>query len=222
MKKDNTAVFSPLQKEGSVWQRFVRFCVGIKDSQYVYLCAAFLLPFAIMLGIYACMDIHPFGNNSVLMLDLQAQYIYYYEEIRSLLTEGGSFLYSWKRTLGGEFMGIVAYYGASPFNLLFVLFPKRMIADALMFVNLMKIGSMGLTFGIYIHKTRKPGEMKTLALATMYALCAYSVVQTLDPMWLDAVVFLPLLILGLEALINEKKIILNICMVIVSYSMKKL
>jgi hypothetical protein len=35
-------------------------------------------------------------------------------------------------------------------------------------------------------------------------------VQTLDPMWLDAVVLLPLLILGLEALVNEKKIILYI------------
>ena len=107
-------------------------------------------------------------------------------------------------------MGIVAYYGASPYNLLFVLFPKSMIADALMFINLAKIGSMGFTFGLYIHKTRKPGEMKTLALSTMYALCAYAVVQTLDPMWLDALVFLPLLILGLEALINEKKIILYI------------
>ncbi len=207
MEKKNTAVLRPLEKE-NVLKRFVRFCAGLKNSEYIYLFAAFLLPFAIMLGIYACMEMHPFGNNSVLMLDLQAQYIYYYEEIRTLLTEGGSFLYSWKRTLGGEFMGIVAYYGASPYNLIFALFPKSMAADAMMFINLMKIGSMGLTFGIYMHKTRKPGEMKTLTLASMYALCAYAVVQTLDPMWLDALILLPLLILGLEALINERKIIL--------------
>ena len=207
MKKNRTAALPSLDK-GSAVKRHVRFFAGVKDSEYLFLCAAFFLPFVIMLGVYACLEMHPFGNNSVLMLDIQAQYIYYYEEIRSLILEGGSFLYSWKRTLGGEFMGIVAYYGASPYNLLIVLFPKGMIADALMFINLMKIGSMGLTFGIYIHKTRKPGEMKTLALSTMYALCAYAVVQTLDPMWLDAVVLLPLLILGLEALVNEKKIIL--------------
>jgi len=209
MKKNSSTALPALEK-GSAVKRFVRFLAGLKDSEYLFLCAAFFLPFVIMMGVYACLEMHPFGNNSVLMLDIQAQYIYYYEEIRSLLTEGGSFLYSWKRTLGGEFMGIVAYYGASPYNLIFALFPKGMIADALMFINLMKIGSMGLTFGIYIHKTRRPGEMKTLALSTMYALCAYSVVQTLDPMWLDAVVLLPLLILGLEALINEKKIILYI------------
>ncbi len=209
MEKKNTAVLAPLEKENA-FKRFIRFCARLKDSEYIYLSAAFLLPFAIMMGIYACMSVHPFGNNSVLMLDLQAQYIYYYEEIRSLLTEGGSFLYSWKRTLGGEFMGIIAYYGASPYNLIFALFPKRMMADAMMFVNLMKIGSMGLTFGIYMHKTRRPGEMKTLALSSMYALCAYAVVQTLDPMWLDALILLPLLILGLEALIKERKIILYI------------
>lgn len=209
MKKKKSAALPALEK-GSAVKRLVRFMAGIKDSEYLFLCAAFFLPFVIMMGVYACLEMHPFGNNSVLMLDIQAQYIYYYEEIRSLLTEGGSFLYSWKRTLGGEFMGIIAYYGASPFNLIFALFPKDMIADALMFINLMKIGSMGLTFGIYIHKTRRPGEMKTLALSTMYALCSYAVVQTLDPMWLDAVVLLPLVILGLEALINEKKIILYI------------
>ena len=122
MKKTGSAVLQPLEKE-SLLRRFVRFCAGLKDSEYIYLCAAFLLPFAIMLGIYACMEMHPFGNNSVLMLDLQAQYIYYYEEIRSLLTEGGSFLYSWKRTLGGEFMGIFAYYLSSPFSLIVALFP---------------------------------------------------------------------------------------------------
>ena len=210
MNKDNTVGLQPLEKEHNVFKRIARAFSKLTTSEYIYLSAAFLLPFTIMLGIYACMQIHPFGNNSVLMLDLQAQYIYYYEEIRSLLTEGGSFLYSWKRTLGGEFMGIVAYYGASLYNLIFAIFPKNMTADAMMFINLMKIGSMGLTFGIYIHKTRKPGEMKTLALSCMYALCAYAVVQTLDPMWLDALVYLPLMILGLEALIKERKILLYI------------
>ena len=113
MNKDNTVGLQPLEKEHNEFKRIARALSKLTTSEYIYLSAAFLLPFTIMLGIYACMQIQPFGNNSVLMLDLQAQYIYYYEEIRSLLTEGGSFLYSWKRPLGGEFMGIVAYYGAS-------------------------------------------------------------------------------------------------------------
>lgn len=157
-----------------------------------------------MLGVYACLGKHPFGNGSVLTLDLQAQYVYYYEAIRRLMTEGGSWLYSWQRTLGGEFMGIVAYYMASPFNLILLLFPKSMLADAVMFIQLAKVGSMGLTFAYYLRKTRKTSDMQTVVFAMMYALCAYSVVQLIDPMWLDAMVFLPLLVLGIESMIRQK------------------
>ncbi|MGN1095293.1 MAG: hypothetical protein ACI4QR_02780, partial [Eubacteriales bacterium] len=63
MDKDNTLSLAPLGKE-SAFSRFRRFCGRIKTSEYLYLVAAFLLPFTIMLGIYACMSVHPFGNNS--------------------------------------------------------------------------------------------------------------------------------------------------------------
>ncbi len=174
---------------------------------YCYI-AAFMLPFLIMLGVYACLGKHPFGDGSVLTLDLQAQYVYYFEAIRRLLTEGGSWLYSFERTLGGEFMGIVSYYGASPFNLIFVLFPKNMLADAVMFVQLAKVGAMGLCFAHYLRKTRKTSDLITVSFSLMYALSAYSVVQLINPMWLDAMVFLPLLVLGIESMIREKKFIL--------------
>lgn len=181
---------------------------GKRSFNGYYLIAAFFIPFVIMLGVYACLGKHPFGNNSVLTLDLQAQYVYYYEAIRRLLTEGGSWLYSWERTLGGEFMGIVAYYMASPFNLILVLFPKHMLADAVMFIQLAKVGAMGLTFAYYLRKTRNTSDMQTIAFSMMYALCAYSVVNLVNPMWLDAMVFLPLLVLGIESMIRQRKFIL--------------
>jgi hypothetical protein len=55
-----------------------------KGFEGSYLIAAFFIPFVIMLGVYICLEKHPFGNNSVLTLDLQAQYVYYYEAIRRL------------------------------------------------------------------------------------------------------------------------------------------
>ena len=182
--------------------------LGEKDFDGYYLIAAFFIPFMIMLGVYICMEKHPFGNNSILTLDMQAQYVYYFEAIRRLLTEGGSWLYSWERTLGGEFMGIVAYYVASPFNVLTVLFPKDMIPDAIMFIQLAKIGTMGVTFAYYLRKTRNTSDMICICFGTMYALSAYSVVHLCNIMWLDAMVFLPLLVLGIESMIRERKFIL--------------
>ena len=179
-----------------------------KSFDGYYLIAAFIIPFLIMLAVYVCLQKHPFGNNSVLTLDMQAQYVYYFEALRRLLTEGGSWLYSWERTLGGEFMGIIAYYVGSPFNVLLVLFPKSMIPDAIMFIQLTKIGAMGVTFAYYLRKTRKTSDMVTISFAVMYALSAYAVVQLCNIMWLDAMVFLPLLVLGIESMIRERKFIL--------------
>ncbi len=174
---------------------------------YVYI-AAFMIPFLIMLAVYACLEKHPFGDGSVLTLDLQAQYVYYFEALRRLITEGGSWLYSFERTLGGEMMGIITYYCASPFNLIFVLFPKNMMADAVMFMQLTKVGAMGVAFAYYLRKTRKTSDMITLSFSLMYALSAYSVVQLMNPMWLDGMIFLPLLVLGIESMIRERKFIL--------------
>ena len=187
------------EKKKSLWKRFCEW-------EYSYLILCFFLPFLILFAAYAGLGTHPFGNNSVLTLDLQGQYIYYFEAVRDNLLKGGSWLYSWQRTLGGEFMGIVDYYMGSFFNLVIVLFPKKLIADAVMFIELLKVGSMGVTFGYYLHKTRRPGSYKTIAFSMMYALCAYSIVNLMNPMWLDAVLLLPLVILGVERLIRYKKV----------------
>ena len=184
----------------------------LTESEYFYLIGAFLLPIFIMTGVYACAEFFPFGNQSILSLDFQAQYIYYFEQIRRLLTEGGSWFYTWSRSLGGEFIGYVTYYMASPYNLIVALFPKAQIVLAVQVISLLKMGSMGVTFSLYIHKTRRPSELKTIVYSAMYALCAYTVIQQYNPMWIDAVIWLPLLVLGIERLVRERKVILYIVM----------
>ena len=182
----------------------------IIGSEYFYLIGAFFLPVLLMIGAHAAVGFYPFGNSSILSLDFQAQYIYYYENVRKLLTEGGSWLYTWSRSLGGEFMGYVAYYMGSPFNLLLVFFPKTHITLGATTVILAKIGTMGAMMGLYLHKTGRTAGIKTLLFSTMYALCGYVAIQQYNPMWLDALVWLPLLVLGIERLVKERKIILYI------------
>lgn len=182
----------------------------LKKNPYFYLVGAFFLPVLLMLGAHAAASFYPFGNQSILSLDFQAQYIYYFEQIRRLLTEGGSWLYTWSRALGGEFMGYVAYYMGSPFNFIVALFPDSHIAMAASAVVLAKIGAAGVTMGVFLHKTRGTRELKTLIFSSMYALCGYVAIQQFNPMWLDAVVWLPMLILGLQRLVKDRRPILYI------------
>lgn len=173
-------------------------------SEYRYLGFAFLIPMILMYLLYVAMEIHPFGNGSVLVLDLNAQYVYFYEALRAWIYGDGSLLYSFGRSLGGEFMGIYAYYIASPFSYLVALFPRDRMLEALLTIFLLKSGCCGLTLGVYLHKTStRRNKLAIVTMSVMYAMCAYCVVQQHNSMWIDAVIWLPLLTYGIEELIKK-------------------
>ncbi len=181
----------------------------IAKADTAYLFWAFFLPAALMFAIYAALGTYPFGESSVLVLDLNGQYVYFFEALRDLVYGEGDFLYSFGRALGGEFLGIYAYYLASPLSYIVCLFPKHAILEALYTMFVIKCGLCGLTFGYYMHKTGKvKGKSATVMFATMYALCAYNVVYQHNTMWIDCVILLPLVALGIEKLISERKYML--------------
>lgn len=179
--------------------------VGNTLIEKKYLYPSFLLPIGIMLLVYAALGIYPFGQRSVLTLDMNAQYIYFFEQFRDVLTGNGSFLYTFERALGGEFFGFYTYYLASPLSLIVVLFPKKMITEAVMFMMLLKCGFSGLTFSIYLDSTKKKNTMAFTAFSVMYALCAYAVAYQSNTMWMDALIWLPLVTLGIERLVTDGK-----------------
>ena len=71
-----------------------------KQNRTLYL-LAFFLPMAVLELCYITFQVFPFGSDSLLVLDLNAQYIYYYEGFRDAILGDGSLIYSWSRTLGG-------------------------------------------------------------------------------------------------------------------------
>ena len=87
----------------------------MKPLMYI---VSFFIPVILMLIAYAFFGIYPFGERSVLALDLNGQYIYYFEHIRDVFWGDDSLFYSWGRDLSGEFMGIIGYYLASPFTIM--------------------------------------------------------------------------------------------------------
>ncbi len=170
-----------------------------------YLGLCFIVPALLMWLVYASMNVFPFGEESVLVLDLNAQYVYYFEALRDIITEGGSLLYTFRRALGGEFLGIIGYYLASPLSFIVALFPAKYITEALLCIFLLKVGFSGLSLGIYLDRTRKRSPISAVMFSTMYALCAYAVVMQHNTMWIDCLALLPLIVLGVEELIRHKK-----------------
>ena len=175
--------------------------------QYGYLLFAALIPAVLMYLIYLARGLYPFGDGCVLVLDLNGQYVSFYEGLYDILRGEADLLYSFSRALGGEFLGIYDYYIASPFAMLLILFPQRRMLEGLLFLFLLKTALCGLNMGIYLHKHAKgePNRLAILAFSILYAMTSYAVVQQHNSMWIDAVLWLPLLALGIEELIKHGK-----------------
>ena len=74
----------------------------LADSPRAYLGYCFLLPAIIMYLVYVAMEIHPFGNGTVLVLDLNGQYVYFFEALREVVWGDESLLYSFSRMSSGR------------------------------------------------------------------------------------------------------------------------
>ncbi len=172
--------------------------------------AAFLIPAVLVYLAYAFFGLYPFGERSLLVLDLNGQYVYYFEALRAAFHGNGSVFYDWSGNLSGGFMGTVGYYLASPFSILAVILPEKNVELAILLMQLGKLGCAGVTFNHYVRRSKKVTEVPSLIFSTMYAMMAYGVIQLMNPMWLDSLVFLPLICLGVELLADEGNVKLYI------------
>ncbi len=183
-------------------KRYKKFYLS-DNAKLLLLC--FAVPFFSMIFLYCTITVWPLGKHSVLVLDLNAQYIYYFEELRNIILEGDSILYSFNRALGGEFMGIFAYYLSSPFSLIVALFPKENITEAMYLILVLKTGCCGLSFGYYLTKKRSLKPIYTVIFALLYALSSYVVVLQHNVMWIDNVIIFPIILLAVDELICRGK-----------------
>ena len=173
-------------------------------SHPCYLLLCMIIPAILMYLMYLAKGIHPFGDGCVLVLDLNGQYVWFFEALRNFVKGDADLLYSFSRSLGGEFLGMYAYYLASPLSYLLALFPRDRMLEGLLFLFLLKTAICGGTFGYYMHKTLKePKPIATVIFSLFYALSAYAVVQQHNTMWIDALMWLPLITLGIEELIKH-------------------
>ena len=105
------------------------------QSRKKFLALAFLLPFLGYSLVMLVSRFSPFGNSSILYSDMYHQYYPFFVEFRRVLRSGGSLVYNWSLGLGVDYLGLIAYYLASPLNLLSVLVPEGPQADLTSFAG---------------------------------------------------------------------------------------
>lgn len=185
-------------------------------STALYLSISFFVPFILMFVAFATAGVSPFGKNQILATDLWHQYYPFLVDYHSKLQSGGSLLWTWKSGGGTNYLGLMAYYLASPLNLLSVLFPAEVLREFLYVATCVKIGLAGLFFALFLRITFKRGDASIAAFGIMYALCAFIMGYYWNVIWLDTIALLPLVVAGTIALLREGKFRLYIITLAVS------
>ena len=178
----------------------------IKDAATKYhrrfMMLAFFVPLAVMLVVYICEGVYPFGGRGVALVDSFHQYVPFFADLQDKLKSGGSLLYSWAGGLGYNFTAVMAYYLMCPLNLLLVLIPKSQVLTLFSTFIAVKISLASLTCYFYLSKKHQKDGLPVLAFSLMYAFCSWTVGYNWNIMWLDSLWILPLLIYAADKLIN--------------------
>lgn len=170
-----------------------------------YYTLSILIPAVMILAIFLLFTITPFGNRTWLTIDLGQQYVdffSYYQD--TLLHHPEQFFYSFSKSIGGEMVSLWAYYLLSPFNLLFLLIPRSSIAMGVTLLIFLKLFSCTVSFAVLLDVKFKQRNWTTLLFALSYGFMSYLSANQFNVMWLDALIGLPLIILGVDALLQRK------------------
>ena len=175
----------------------------IKNNKWLLL--TFLLSSMVVSIIYTLQKIAPFGNNSMLDVDFYHQYGPLLNELYDRVKQGESLLYSFNTAGGMPFYKNFANYLSSPFNIILFLFKKENIVMAFSIIIGLKVVFASVTMQHYLNKTFKKNNFITVIFGLLYALSGYFCAYYWNIMWLDGMVFLPIIMLGINKIIEEEK-----------------
>ena len=178
----------------------------MKKKKYYLL--SFIIPAIAMILLYITVGVIG-GDKNILTVDLANQYVEFFGALKNILNGTINPFYTLSKTLGGNFFGILTYYLMSPFNLLIIFFNRIDIPKFILLINILKIAFSGLTSYIYFNNTFKKTKL-SLTFSIVYSLMAYNIVYSQNIMWLDGVILLPIIFLGIDKLIEKKPLLFYI------------
>ena len=167
---------------------------------------AFIVPILIMLISCIVNKTYPFGKEILPKYDGYYQYAGFTSYYKNVLLGNESLFYSFKGLLGYNFYATSIYYMFNPTNLLCIFSTSENILEYYTFIILLRIGLSGFTMCKYLkYKFKNQSNLRYIIFSISYALMAYNVCYFFNYMYFDTVVLFPIVVLGLDKLIYERK-----------------
>lgn len=181
-----------------------------EDEERAYTKAYFpvftgLLALVCMVLCYSFLGVWPVGTKSVMLVDMHHQYAPLLAEMRDTILNGQSLLYSFDLGMGASYLPLIGYYCASPFNLILLFFPERFLTEAILVITLLKNALVATFFAMALQYIYKRRNYAISAVSVMFSLSMYMIAYSWNIMWLDVIMMLPLVVMGFEMMMREKK-----------------
>lgn len=176
----------------------------IKHNFTQYICA-FMIPLVVMALVYYSLGIYWGSERSILASDSFSQYSNFYASFNNVLHGKGSLFYNWNLGLGFNYYAFMSYYLGGVFPFLVYFFSNANIPDFIYLLTIVKVGLIGLTFWIYAKATFKIHPLIQIGLSVAYALMSFVGAYSMSIMWLDGLIYLPLVVLGVNRLMEHFK-----------------
>ena len=166
----------------------------------------FIVPILIMLISCIVNKTYPFGKEILPKYDGYYQYAGFTSYYKNVLLGNESLFYSFKGLLGYNFYATSIYYMFNPTNLFCIFSTSENILEYYTFIILLRIGLSGFTMCKYLkYKFKNQSNLRYIIFSISYALMAYNVCYFFNYMYFDTVVLFPIVVLGLDKLIYERK-----------------
>ena len=181
---------------------------NLKTRKWNYVGLSFAFTFLAFFILMIVKGFAPFGDSSMLYSDAYHQYYPFFVAFRRALRSGESLLYSWDVGLGMDYLGLIAYYLASPLNLFSVLLPESWTLAYFSFLVPLKLSLASMFFALFLKKVYGKEDLGLSLFGCFYGLCAWSLAYLWNIMWLDTFALLPLVMLGMVSLLTQRKFLL--------------
>ena len=149
-----------------------------------------------------CERVYPLGENCILKTDMYHQYAPFFSELREKLQTGGSLSFTWNLGLGVNFIAIMAYYLASPFNWLIILVGENYTIEFMSVLIVLRAGLSGMAMAAYLRYKAPNIYFGAVLFSIFYALSGFYCAYYWNIMWLDTIAIFPIIMLGAEKIIK--------------------
>ena len=169
-----------------------------KYMKYLKYGLAFIIPIVIFCIALLINDIAPFGKHLITVNDSFVQYPGFFMALKNF------HFYLFNVGFGFNFLGTVTYYLMSPLNLLIYFFDLTSYNTFYFLLIILKIGLCGLSMQYFLSHEEKHDNLWSTIFSIIYALIGFVASYHYNVFWLDSIIMLPIVLVGINKIIDNK------------------